>query len=315
MKRGYAFLAIVIFVLFFSACEEKKGTEKIAAFIGGVDGLEMSFVKDEPPKEVLDEEQESFFITVLLKNEGEFDIPEGGIIGTLSGINQDAFGLKHISYKSAFPLMGKQKEGDFVREGEQQEFDFGEAMYEEDLLADFSTKIVADVCYRYGTIGAGNLCLKKDVVQTNRRDICLTKNEDVPLESSAAPIQVISLRQQPSGTNAIRFIFTVENKGKGDVYQPNSVKDFCGDDELEDKEDEVYVTVTSPSSKIKPECSTLGDDDEGAIRLIDGKKQVICTIDTKNLQRTAYNDLIYMHLDYFYRDAISTPITVKNAIE
>lgn len=318
MKRGYLFLAFIIAILFLSSCEEKGKVEKLEAFVGGIDGLEMSFIEDEPPEEVLDNEEETFYITVLLENEGEFDIPEGGIVGTLSGINQEAFSLKHMSYKSAFPLWGKQKEGDFIREGEQQEFDFGEASYKEDLLADFSTTIVADICYRYGTIAAGTLCLKRDVVKTERkatrRDICLTKNDEVELENSAAPIQVTSMKQQPSSTNAIRFIFVVENKGEGIVYQPNAITDFCGYDE-DIKEDEVYVTVTSPSKKVKPECSTLDDKDEGAIRLIDGKKQVVCTIDTSDLQRTAYNDLIYVHLDYFYRDAISTPITVKNAIE
>ncbi len=312
MKRGFVVILLIV-ALFITSCETTDKADKLKPFIGGLNGLKMEFVADEPPDEVLDDSQESFFINVLVKNEGEFDIPEGGVIGTLSGINRETFGIEHLSYKSAFSLMGKKKEEGFVREGEEQEFQFGEAMYRDDLLADFKTKMMVDMCYRYGTVGVGTLCLKRNVAKTNRRDVCTVKNEKVTIDSSSAPVQVTEMRQMPAGANAIRFLFTVENKGNGDVYQPNAFSDFCADSK-EIIEDEVYVTVTSPSGDIDAKCNALGDDDEGAVRLVNGKKQISCTVDTSKLQITAYNDLVYVNLDYFYRTAIVKDITIENAV-
>ena len=57
----------------------------------------------------------------------------------------------------------------------------------------FSTTMMANVCYDYGTNILVNLCLKKDVsVRVKEGDVCLIDSEKL-VQNSAGPVQVTRL--------------------------------------------------------------------------------------------------------------------------
>ena len=174
-RRGYAiFFVLLILLLGAEGCPEKKGTETgLGAYIGGTNGLDISFVDEEPPLEVLDANQDTFYITLLVENMGEYTIPKGKIITTLSGINKDAFGLETLNIKSVNDLLGKSKIGDEVIEGGLDQMQFDPASYKPDLSADFATQLRADVCYNYKTNSLIKLCLKKNPIQRKQEDVCV----------------------------------------------------------------------------------------------------------------------------------------------
>lgn len=314
MKRG-ALVALVVLTLtlvIFTGCtgNTKNNTRKLTSFIGGSDGLSIGFVANAPPDKVLDESQEDFDISLDLENKGEFTISPNGIIATLSGIDREAFSLPSLSARSNFQIERKISDRGVTRDGGRDQLSFGTAKYKEDLASDFTTSIVADVCYNYRTVAATAVCLKKDTMQLKATDACLIDNSNVAFENSAAPIQVTKVETRKAGKNSVKVTFTVENKGSGIVYLPGTFADSCSGHERD--ESKLHVSVDSPSQKLGFKCDLFNGASEGDVKLYENKRQVSCVIDTLSLQETAYEPMINIQVDYMYRNAIKKDIKIEN---
>ena len=311
MKFSYAIIPVLILALIFTGCEPTGDTtpRRLTDYVGGVSGLAIEFEEDAPPEEVFDNNEEDFFVAINIKNEGEYTIGSGDMIASLSGINKNDFSISSLHKKSNFDLERKYED----REGGTDTIDFGKAKYKVDLSSDFSTKIITDVCYKYRTVAATALCLKKDSRQHKTADACLINNENPLFENSAAPIQITEVKESSSGANRIKIGFTVENKKDGSFYKPNAFSNKCIPDEAKNDKDYVYIEVTDPAGRLNFKCSALGGGNKGEVKLFDGKKQISCTLDTNGLQDTAYEQLVDIKVDYFYRGAVSQEITIKNA--
>lgn len=311
MKFTYVLIPVLILALLAMGCEEGADTtpRKLTDYVGGTDGLAIEFEEDAPPDEVFDDKEEDFFIALDIKNEGEYTIEEGGIIATLSGINKNDFSLASLHKNSNFELERKTED----RDGGRDTIDFGDASYSVDLASDFATKIIADVCYEYRTVAAASICLKKDTRQHKTADSCLISNEDINFENSGAPIQITDVDEASSGQNKIKLNFVIENEQGDSFYKPGAFSNKCIPDDAQKEEDYVYVEVSDPAGRLNFDCSALGGDNKGEVRLYDDKKQISCTLATTGLQDTAYEQLIDITVDYFYRGAISKDITIKNS--
>jgi len=311
MKLNYVIIPILALALLFTGCATSEETtpRKLTNYVGGTDGLSIEFEEDAPPDKVFDNGEEDFFIALKIENEGEYTVEKGGIIASLSGINKNDFSLSSLHKKSNFDLDREYED----RSGGIDTIDFGDANYKIDLSSDFATRIIADVCYEYRTVAAAAICLKKDTRQHRTADACLISNEDIEFENSGAPIQITDVDEASSGSNRIKLNFVIENEHGGYFYKPGTFKDKCIPDDAKKEEDYVYIEITDPANRLKFKCSALGDDNKGEIKLYDGKKQISCTLDTKGLQETAYEQLIEITADYFYRGAIEKDVTVTNA--
>ena len=116
MKRGYIILLLVVLLIIAGCTGGTNKIEKPRAFIGGNDALSIKFVDDQPPKKVLDNNQEPFEITLLIKNNGEHDLIDSDIIATLSGISQQDFQMNALSVTNNFDFPGR----DIISETETQ---------------------------------------------------------------------------------------------------------------------------------------------------------------------------------------------------
>ncbi len=311
MKR----ILMVFFVLaaLTSACKQigDQDQKPAGAFVGGTSGVDVAFIEGEPPVSVLDNNQETFLISLSLLNNGEFTVPRSGLIGSLSGISGSAFGLSSLDRKNEFEIQGVKKDREFVSLGGEELLEFGEASYKVDIPADFTTTIRADICYQYQTKAIGNLCLKKKVLSSDIDDVCEVNINDLGAENSGAPIQVTSMRQHSVGTSSIKVTFKISNVGIGAVYEPGTFTTSCSGHE--DEKDKVKVTVSNPQRTFEVKCSQFGGSNSGVVRLVNKEKEISCTIDTSNLQEITFQDLIIIQVDYMYRDAVTTQITVEDA--
>ncbi|MDP1694971.1 MAG: hypothetical protein Q8L34_05525, partial [Candidatus Woesearchaeota archaeon] len=264
MKRGFIFLALVALVL--AGCQGggSQQSKNDSPFIGGTQAVDVAFFENEPPTHVLDNGQETFFITLLLKNSGEFTVPKNSLIASLSGIPQASFGLRSLNVVNAREIMGASKELDLVQPGSEESLEFGEAKYTIDIPASFTTQIRADICYTYQTKAVANLCLKKNVVaRKSVNDVCDVNAPSVALHNSAGPLQATDLRQTSVGASRVKLSFKVKNMGTGVVYEPNAFTNVCaGQDTLKDM---VKVTLTSPERAFTVECSQLNNQNSGVI--------------------------------------------------
>lgn len=307
MKKRYFVFLLVISILFIAGC--KDGGTSAGSFIGGDQGLELSFVVGEPPETVLDNHQDPFDITVLLKNKGEADIKRDDIIVTLQGISKDDFGVSSLSRKNIDALEGRERFGQEAIEVDETEVRFTSLNYLHDLNADFDVDIRADVCYEYSTKAVTSLCLKKDATKRKTQDACEVNNDAVAVDNSGAPIKVKSMRQRASGSNQIKFTFDIEKIAAGDIFEPGTFKDKCEVDE--DKKDRVLVEVTS-AGNLPITCSRL-DGTRKVVDLIGEKRTISCNVNTAGLQDTAFLRRIRLDLSYMFKDSKTTPLTIADS--
>ncbi len=311
--RGIFYVVFLVLLLSLSGaagCPKKEAGTGLGAYIGGTNGLDLSFADEEPPEEVLDNNQLPFYITLLVENMGEYTVPRGKVIATLSGINKDAFGIKSLNIKSQSDLFGISSIGTEIMEGALDEMQFNEAKWKSDLPADFTTQLRADVCYAYQTDSLTQFCLKKKPWQRRDEDVCLITNDNVGIGNSGAPLQVSNVKSV-AGPDSVVFTFVVENKGSGEVYEDKTFSDRCTVEY--DKIDKVNVKIKSQSGKLSVKCGILDNKDYGVIRLVNSKKTVSCTINTSGLQEIAFEEPFEIILNYFYKQAIGKSLTVIDA--
>ena len=313
MKKKSILVLILLFSLFIFGCQsnQKNKQQLLDIFIGGNEGLEFSFKDNQPPIKVLDENQDPFFITLILKNKGEYTVHENKIISSLSGVNSEAFSLSSLNSKLNIPLEGKLKSGDQIIESSPEELQFDQANYKYNLNSDFPTSLRADICYLYKTKAISKVCLKKKSVERATEDKCLINSDKVVTEVSGAPVKIKDVKQRSSSTNDIKLTFTIINEGKGNIYGPETFTDKCID--ISDEKNKVLVEVNSPSGNKNIKCSQLQNNNKGLIKLALKEKIINCNIATNNLQEIAFEEPINIELDYFYKESIEKQITVVNS--
>lgn len=313
-KRGNVLtLFFLVGALFLAGCQ---GTTEDAPlegpYVGGTQGLQFAFQEGEPPVSVLDDNQESFFFTLVVRNLGEFTVPEGRAIASLSGVDANAFGMSSLDTKNIVEIHSMSPDQGFVIEGAEELLEFEEASYVNDVATTFNIPIRSDLCYDYHTEALTAPCLKQNVVKQSIGDVCETNNPALQLSNSGGPIQVSGMRQKAIGSSKVQFTFTIENVADGIVYLPDTFTDSCRGEE--DNKDMVKVSLRNPQGNFVAECTALGKSDSGQIRLVNKRKELTCTVDTSGLQEVSYQDILFVDVDYMYREAITTNLKVENAI-
>jgi len=313
MKRGLIpLITILSLFLVIVGCTSTTTTSNPGTFVGGTNGLDLSFISEEPPDTVLDNNQDLFYITVAIENKGEFDIPTNKIISSLSGIPKDDFGISSLDIKLNRDLPGVSKSRDKVIMGGEDQLEFGQAKYKYSLNANYNPTLRADVCYLYETDAVASVCLKKNsAAQRDKEDVCAINNANVDLEVSGAPVQIANVDQRPSGSDAVRLTFDVVKKTTtGEVYAPDTFSNNCRDQEQKKNIIEVEVTSVKPGVPIN--CGVLSNSNKGNTKLADNTKSINCIIKTSGLQESAFKTPINIKVSYFYKDAISKNLVVEN---
>ncbi len=312
--RGKYLLVFLVICLFFvsgqAGCPKKGAEEEIGlgVFAGGVEGLDISFVENEPPASVLDNNEDPFYITVELKNKGEYTIPKEKIIATLSGISAELFGLSTLNAKMDYELEGKMKTDTEVLEGLTDQLSFEQAAWKSDLDVDFPTSIWVDVCYQYQTRGSSRLCLKQKPAERGTDDLCNINNAEVKIDNSGAPLQIKNVKQVASGANEIKVTFSIENKGEGEVYPPDAFTSACKKDTSILGKVKVEVSV---ESGIPIQCGRLDNRDSGLVKLSGKETTIVCSVDTYRVQSSAFEEPFNIKVTYFYKQGIGKDLTVK----
>lgn len=312
MNRITKLLLIFIIALFVVSCTKPQATSS-NRFIGGDKGLEISFIKDEPPEIVSDNNQDEFDIGIALKNVGEEDIESGNIIITLNGIEKDAFSLSSLSAKNLDVMAGKHKltQGNRVIPGEEGEITFQKLRYKEQLPAELDIELRADVCYEYGTKSLVDMCLKKEPNKRRTNDICEITQESIPVDNSAAPVRVTNFAQRAGSSDKIKFTFDIEKTGSGDVFESGAFSDKCTTNN--DKLDRINVDVRFIGSGASVSCNIEGSKNTGITKLISGKRTVRCEASGIS-QDIAFRKPLQIKLDYIFKDSVSKTFTIESSL-
>ncbi len=307
--RKIIFVLLAVAALVIAGCGEPDGP-RTKSFIGGNQGLEIRFLPDAPPTMVSDQGQQDFDVYVELNNRGEYEIPVGRVLVKLSGFRAELFGISSADLTKTAPsnvyARVKNPDGSIIDPPESY-VTFEMLSYQDAAIgAGTSFPFRADVCYGYETIGATELCIKENMNMDRAGDLCKI-DETRSLSVSGAPIQITSVRQSRAGADRTRFTFTVQNKGPGKVYRPESI---CED--AVRIENRVFVSIENlPGVGVNCVGLMEGTSSAGYIILSGTEaKEVSCiyTVTDRNNRIEPFN----IRLAYDYKQSITSYINVEH---
>jgi len=312
--RKIAIIFICIALLALAGCPKEEGTEvSLQPFIGGTQGLAISFEANAPPTEIFDGGFSPFDVTVRLENKGEFDVDRKNARVQISGIRAQEFNLldedfikqpdEDLSAVFTDPT-GTLIQGNpvFV------EFkDFNHVGFIDAASIPFT--IAADVCYGYGTTAVSKLCVRRSILNPEEGGLCEI-NENKPVFSSGAPVQISGFRESARSSDKISFSFDINHAGTGNVFERES---RC-DTSLRRYQERVHIRVETKISGLS--CSGLesksGGVAEGFTTVFGGSKTVTCT---QEVPSQDFESPVTIKLTYDYSDRIDTQINVRSSGE
>jgi len=301
-KKKYIILALIIIgLVLISGCAKKSTAETApaGAFIGGTDGLIMSFVADAPPSEY--PQGVAFDIIVNVENKGEYDIPDNAATIVIGGIpyvkekTQTLTGLTGRQLLQKTPTPGGVTQAQFSSDGSPT------------FPGSQPQKISASICYPYVTKIQGTVCIRESLAKqtVGGAELC-TITGDKTVFSSGAPIKITSLTEsatsQAGKVIGLRFTMFVKDEGPGVSY----LGETCPPN-LADANRVKVKSAKLVSLGLDLDCKKA---EETGV-LITGDKGGIITCVTKEGANIAgeFEDVLLMELEYNYTQSITKSIT------
>ena len=312
MKTLQILVLFSITLLLFGCGEKDETSNTQSPFVGGTNGLLVTFMENYPPPEVFDGGQDPFDIVLRLNNEGEFDIPASQLRVRISGIQSTMFGKVDGQLNQVFPTEIKGKYKDFegnIIEGAEETIEFTDLNHGSSLAGTISYTIWADICYLYGGTATTKLCFMKDLRDTGDERCAVTGPKQV--DNSGGPLQVTSFNQNVMGTDKIGFTFKIEKRGNGEVYK-DTLAD-CNNDEYEDR-NKVWVEVETEQAGLI--CRGLRDGTDstkGYARLTSQGALISC--DQPANVATDFEAPVNIVFKYKYGEDVNSGLLVKHTPE
>ncbi len=333
MKRILLISMVLFLTMFLVACTDSPDTIPYDPFVGGTEGVTMTFVDGMPPIEegaILDNGKSTFSVGLKLTNVGEYDIAEDGFLDLrLRGILPEQFGVTYDDLIILLdePLPGAKKNLDGTTlPGQFTTVSFDELSYLPDAQGDIPKTFVIDLCYDYATKSSTPICVAGDVTGaiTNKKDkeICLV-NGIKTTKNSGGPVQVTEFKEQPQGGNKVSVLFTVSHVGTdGKIFKFEGDNENPCDDSLTNQaeKDEVKLHIYLPdqtSATINCNGGTFDDggvETTGYVKLFEGNpRTVTCTItESSGNSDVIYEDLLEIDMYYRYGQTAKKTVIVKD---
>lgn len=314
MKK-YIVILIAFLLVLSAGCEkeeaEKEGTTPGVAspFIGGTEGLAVTFQSGAPPSEVYDLDFE-FDINVRIENMGEQDVDAGEAELRITGINPADFGGVTLEDTIDDELIARKKDpmGNQIQGGITN-VNF-ERLQAEKVAGEVVFNIRAEVCYPYQTRAISQLCVLEDLLGKTRKagetPFCDPNAAQVS-PSSAGPLAIENFKQSVIGENKISFTFDVAHKGKGMIYK----QDQSCEATIANKN---KVTIDVDSGTLGTlSCSGLANGNNGEITLFGDlgleKRTIVCTQTITD--PGDYTSPVTITIDYDYKSIADLPNGIK----
>jgi len=308
----YAIHLIIVITLLLVACTPQDQPVVGAPFLGGLEGVGISFFESSPPEIVYDGGNFPFDIVVELRNKGEHYASADKVAVKIDGIQAEEFGLGPGDLTKAPPadLLPRKKlpEGD-TSEPAAVYVEFVNLNHEKPIAAgaELTYPIRASVCYRYGTVSVTQLCARRNILDPRGTGVC-TISGSKPVYNSGAPVQITDMNEQAKGKDKVGFTFVVEKKLEtGTLFLPDAACDHLNREKL----DKVFIRVIQPDNLPAVSCTGLENGDNGEVKLYNGRATISCTQPIPNPADFEFSERI--EINYDYEESVSTSLTVRHA--
>jgi len=309
MRKILIALALALIVLL-SGC--LGGSTYNYIFVGGEDGLTVSFVGSNPPARVF--QNRDFSVILQLENRGEYNIPEEAIRILFS--NGQTFGVEDADIVQSNSNMLQKRikaETDFIPGGVEY-ISFEELSYSGPtmLTEDSPISLSLDVCYPYKTTSVADVCVSTKIDS----DICDPLGEPI-VQTTGGPILVSKIKQLSSATSGdkvwVDLEIDFELVGDGKIYD---IRDECSNLDNDSVLTIEQISIGGQTFSSKDEVSELcsGKDNRIGLHPEDKTQTIICNIPVENVIDD-YTDRFTITVIYNHAFFINKQISVMPVLE
>lgn len=300
------FLVVLALLTMAQECQTGPGEDLTNPFVGGQQGLQISFEQDRPPESVTDESSWPFYVDLILKNMGESYVEGTDVNIQISGLQSDLFGVTDADLRKEGideDIFAHEKEEGRTIEPAEVYVSFGEFNYIPDLETNYGPiDVRAEVCYEYSTQAVALGCVLRNPTDPPEQAYCDVSSEK-NIYNSGAPLQISNFVESASGANRIKYVFTIEHVGPGRFFAPDS---DCSDKQR--SEHKVLFSIDSSVANLNCQPGIGGK--EGEIYLgRDGKADISCVQQTES--GSDFLDQIRIKVTYDYLQIQEVPFLVK----
>jgi len=315
-----------------SGCGGAGPSQDGQVFIGGIEGLTMSFIAGAPRAEVNDAGQDEFAVGIQLENLGESDVGREAensdnyfasieIVGLDPAQFSNPIMYRTFDYEDV-TLLGARRVGESIITGGKGTIFFEGFNYLPDVFGNQDHTVRANLCYDYTTYSNTKVCIKDNPQERVEDNGICTLAGAKEVKNSGAPVAVTSLFEQPMGKDKIGVTFTIENVGTGKIFRRSSeqngdypcIDPYSGNNNY----NKVWVKVSFPDDQNSNviDCKNLRDSfssNEGEVSLYEGAPAtVMCTILTDPSKGQVYTSVLNIDLKYTYQQAIQQPLIIRD---
>ncbi len=308
--RKFAFLVLflALFSLVLISCKPKTDTtpDGTTEVYTGTKGLEMSFVKNQPPSKIYD--KDSLNILLELKNLGASDLSGSKCRLFISGYSNSIVRMSDNDMDCG-NLEGKTI---YNPEGSYETVEFKAASMElPENMDTMSQNFLVEACYEYQTTANPVVCIDPRIYDlTTTEKACTVK--DVTLSGGqGAPVAVTGVKVNMMKSR-VQFKINVANLGKGTVLsQGTSIFQDCPYN-LQFYDYNLIDYEVDMSGATLESCSPQIDGGQ-RMRLVDNKGMIICTFQIND--DTTYSTPLSINLYYNYLDSVSKKVEIVKTPE
>lgn len=328
-REGVSILIVLFFIIaiFSSGCtdsqvdtEEESDTttpeeeveEETSFYLGGDQGLSVSFPSNEPPSQI--QRYTPFEISFRLNNKGEYTISNINrkIQVFISGISPHTYGLSKVyDTPEGNNLKGKEKKGSTTVPGDVNTVTFSSTGYIGPAVpsgAKWEQILNGRVCYPYKTKTVSTICLKENIYKESLGNAPCTISGEKEFENSGAPIQITEVEETPTGENKVAFRITIENKGNSQPY----IGSISNCESLDASQVNKIILSDMRCGNLDLKCVS-GCSFSGGGTIVLYNNQATITIEgelSNTLPSREYEETLILNFDYNYFEDISKKISV-----
>ncbi|RMF06180.1 hypothetical protein D6764_02870 [Candidatus Woesearchaeota archaeon] len=322
-------LFVIVVSLFVSGCaspggiiRNSQGTTDYNPHQGS-QGLELRFVKDNPPLTVYDtnDAHDKFPLMIEVWNRGAADIDGSTLDGYIYLSGYDPSILPGLApYKRIAPLKGKSPYNSMggykiidmsCNSGDSCATPSAELNLP-DGVSEYRPRIQATACYEYITEASATVCIDGNPYTGIEDKPCRVGQVD-GTGSQGAPVAVSSI-EEIAMPGSVQFRIYVSNVGGGKVVDRNTITwppatqgahscpQNLGFEDLGTLTYSVTLSGSPPSTACEPSADEF--------KLVDGRGVIFCTFDVPTTE--TYVAPLNIRLEYGYMQSISQDVTIRN---
>lgn len=322
----FMYLLLIIMIISLTGCTafKRKGNEDdkrtYDVHTGSV-GLDLRFVKDNPPANIFSDQDLQFMIEVRNKGTEPIRTPDDGIL-YLSGFDPILIPLFTTSSDIFSCLNNGQLEGKslFNPEGG---YSICDKFYTTGGMVlgkidEYKPTIVATACYKYATDASISLCVDPDPTKIMENEACKVKDV-ATTGGQGAPVAVTGISVDSfQGSTLVKI--KIKNVGTGRVVDVGSVRrssgvspitgtcpfelKYQGLDKVHYYYDDIRLgTLITPMSPCQP---------ASPLTLVDGEGIIYCKFYLGEGNTAAFTTALNVRLEYGYMDSIKKDIRIIN---